>query len=43
MTSGPPRFPAWLLERLLPGEAAEAAVGDLDEEFAATCARVGRG
>jgi hypothetical protein len=37
----PPRIAEWLLERLLPRGAADAAVGDLNEEFAAACARIG--
>ena len=31
----PPRVAAWLLDRLLPRDAADAAIGDLNEEFAA--------
>ncbi len=30
----PPRLPRWLLERLLPQAWCDAAIGDLDEEFA---------
>jgi hypothetical protein len=29
----PPAFVRWLLERLLPRDAADASIGDLDEEF----------
>jgi hypothetical protein len=29
----PPAFVRWLLERLLPRDTADAAIGDLDEEF----------
>ena len=29
----PPRIPEWLLQRLLPREAADAVIGDLNEEF----------
>ena len=39
MSNAPPRLPAWLLERLLPRDAADAVVGDLDEEFASMLAR----
>ena len=39
--SNGPRLSAWLLDRLLPRDAADAAIGDLDEEFAAACARIG--
>ncbi|HZW52555.1 MAG TPA: permease prefix domain 2-containing transporter [Candidatus Elarobacter sp.] len=31
----PPRAAAWLLERVLPRGARDAAIGDLNEEFAA--------
>ena len=40
--SNGPRLAAWLLEWLLPRDAADAAVGDLDEEFAAVHTRIGR-
>jgi putative ABC transport system permease protein len=29
----PPRLAAWLIERIIPSDARDAAVGDLDEEF----------
>ena len=29
----PPRLAAWLIERVIPPEARDAAIGDLDEEF----------
>jgi putative ABC transport system permease protein len=37
----PPRIAEWLLVTLLPRDAADAAVGDLNEEFAAVARRVG--
>jgi putative ABC transport system permease protein len=40
-TPKPPRIPEWLIERLLPHAAADAAVGDLNEEFAAAVKRLG--
>ena len=37
----PPRIAAWLLERLLPRDAAQAAVGDLGEEYCRAARRRG--
>src|ERR1700752_1434031 len=39
MTSGLPRFPAWLLRRRLPADWHEFVLGDLEEEFASRAAR----